>query len=112
MTTDTTAQASDLTPNGVDTTALFATSNRGQAHPRRRQDSSSCAHNQWVSGTHTTTIAIVSVRSARTSALFVFDATTPGGPGHQHFTSFVLHALAACLTAGISPTSPPPGGSR
>ena len=109
MTTDTTAaQASDSTRNGVDTTALFATLDAVKQAPEAARFQFR-AHNQWVSGTHNrTTIAdYFGVGEERShERTFVFDADHPAVlVGRDHGptpTEFVLHALAACLTAGIA----------
>ena len=109
MTTDTTAaQASDSTRNGVDTTALFATLDAVKQAPEAARFQFR-AHNQWVSGTHNrTTIAdYFGVGEERShERTFVFDADHPAVlVGRDHGptpTEFVLHALAACLTAGLA----------
>src|SRR6266550_4275572 len=108
-TTDTTAaQASESTRNGVDTTALFATLDAVKQAPEAARFQFR-AHNQWVSGTHNrTTIAdYFGVGEERThERTFVFDADHPAvlvGQDHGPTpTEFVLHALAACLTAGLA----------
>ena len=109
MTTDTTAaQASDSTRNGVDTTALFATLDAVKQAPEAARFQFR-AHNQWVSGTHNRgTIAdYFGVGEERShERTFVFDADHPAVlVGRDHGptpTEFVLHALAACLTAGLA----------
>ena len=108
MTTDTTAQASDSTRNGVDTTTLFATLDAVKQAPEAARFQFR-AHNQWVSGTHNrTTIAdYFGVGEERShERTFVFDADHPAVlVGRDHGptpTEFVLHALAACLTTGIA----------
>jgi uncharacterized OsmC-like protein len=109
MTTDTTAaQASDSTRNGVDTTTLFATLDAVKQAPEAARFQFR-AHNQWVSGTHNrTTIAdYFGVGEERShERTFVFDADHPAVlVGRDHGptpTEFVLHALAACLTAGLA----------
>jgi uncharacterized OsmC-like protein len=109
MTTDTTAaQASDSTRNGVDTTTLFATLDAVKQAPEAARFQFR-AHNQWVSGTHNrTTIAdYFGVGEERShERTFVFDADHPAVlVGWDHGptpTEFVLHALAACLTAGLA----------
>ena len=108
-TTDTTAaQASDSTRNGVDTTALFATLDAVKQAPEAARFQFR-AHNQWVSGTHNrTTIAdYFGVGEERShERTFVFDADHPAvlvGQDHGPTpTEFLLHALAACLTAGLA----------
>jgi uncharacterized OsmC-like protein len=109
MTTDTTAaQASDSTRNGVDTATLFATLDAVKQAPEAAKFQFR-AHNQWVSGTHNrTTIAdYFGVGEERShERTFVFDADHPAVlVGRDHGptpTEFVLHALAACLTAGLA----------
>ena len=108
MTTDTTAQASDSTRNGVDTTTLFATLDAVKQAPEAARFQFR-AHNQWVSGTHNrTTIAdYFGVGEERShERTFVFDADHPAVLVGRDYgptpTEFVLHALAACLTAGIA----------
>jgi uncharacterized OsmC-like protein len=108
-TTDTTAgQANDSTRNGVDTAALFATLDAVRQAPQAAQFQFR-AHNQWVSGTHNrSTIAdYFGVGEERShERTFVFDADHPAvlvGQDHGPTpTEFVLHALAACLTAGLA----------
>jgi uncharacterized OsmC-like protein len=108
-TTDTTAaQASDSTRNGVDTTALFATLDAVKQAPQAAQFQFR-AHNQWVSGTHnrTTITDYFGAGEERSHEhTFVFDADHPAvlvGQDHGPTpTEFVLHALAACLTAGLA----------
>jgi uncharacterized OsmC-like protein len=108
-TTDTTAgQANDSTRNGVDTATLFATLDAVRQAPQAAQFQFR-AHNQWVSGTHNrSTIAdYFGVGEERShERTFVFDADHPAvlvGQDHRPTpTEFVLHALAACLTAGLA----------
>jgi uncharacterized OsmC-like protein len=105
MTTD---QASDSMRNGVDTVTLFATLDAVKQAPQAAQFQFR-AHNQWVSGTHNRgTIAdYFGVGEERShERTFVFDADHPAilvGRDHGPTpTEFLLHALAACLTAGIA----------
>ena len=107
-TTDTTAEANNSTRNGVDTTALFATLDAVKQAPQAAKFQFR-AHNQWVSGTHnrTTMTDYFGVGEERThERTFVFDADHPAvlvGQDHGPTpTEFLLHALAACLTAGIA----------
>jgi uncharacterized OsmC-like protein len=108
-TTDmTAAEASDSMRNGVDTATLFATLNAVKQAPEAAKFQFR-AHNQWVSGTHNRgTIAdYFGVGEERShERTFVFDADHPAVlVGHDHGptpTEFLLHALAACLTAGIA----------
>jgi uncharacterized OsmC-like protein len=107
-TTDTTAQASDSMRNGVDTATLFATLDAVKQAPQAAQFQFR-AHNQWISGTHNrSTIAdYFGVGEERShERTFVFDADHPAVlVGQDHgptAVEFVLHALAACLTAGLA----------
>jgi uncharacterized OsmC-like protein len=77
-------------------------------HPRR-PSSRFRAHNQWVSGTHkrSTTADHFGVGEERShERTFVFDADHPavlvGQDNGPTPVEFVLHALAACLTAGLA----------
>src|SRR5438132_9683829 len=109
MTTDTTAaRASGSTRNGVDTATLFATLDAVKQAPEAAKFQFR-ARNQWVSGTHNrSTIAdYFGVGEERShERTFVFDADHPAvlvGQDHGPTpTEFVLHALAACLTAGLA----------
>jgi uncharacterized OsmC-like protein len=108
-TTDmTAAEASDSMRNGVDTATLFATLDAVKQAPEAAKFQFR-AHNQWVSGTHNRgTIAdYFGVGEERShERTFVFDADHPAvlvGQDHGPTpTEFLLHALAACLTAGIA----------
>ena len=107
-TTDTIAQASDSMRNGVDTATLFATLNAVKQAPEAAKFQFR-ARNQWVSGTHnrTTITDYFGVGEERShERTFVFDADHPAilvGQDHGPTpTEFVLHALAACLTAGLA----------
>jgi uncharacterized OsmC-like protein len=108
-TTDmTAAEANDSMRNGVDTATLFATLNAVKQAPEAAKFQFR-AHNQWVSGTHNRgTIAdYFGVGEERShERTFVFDADHPAVlVGRDHGptpTEFLLHALAACLTAGIA----------
>jgi uncharacterized OsmC-like protein len=107
-TTDTTAQASDSMRNGVDTATLFATLDAVKQAPEAAKFQFR-AHNQWISGTHNrSTIAdYFGVGEERShERTFVFDADHPAVlVGQDHgptAVEFVLHALAACLTAGLA----------
>jgi uncharacterized OsmC-like protein len=94
--------------NGVDTAALFATLDAVRQAPEAAHFQFR-AHNEWVTGTHNRgTIAdFFGVGEERThERTFVFDADHPAvlvgrdlGPTP---VEFVLHALAACLTAGLA----------
>jgi uncharacterized OsmC-like protein len=108
-TTDTTvAEASDPMRNGVDTAALFATLNAVRQAPAAAEFQFR-AHNQWISGTHNrgTISDYFGVGEERSHEhTFVFDADHPAVlVGRDHGPTpaeFLLHALAACLTAGIA----------
>ena len=83
-------------------------------HPRRRQAAPAAAkfqfraHNEWISGTHSRATSTTSSASARSAprAEFVFDADHPavlvGKDNGPTPVEYVLHALAACLTAGMA----------
>ena len=108
-TTDmTAAETSDSMRNGVDTATLFATLDAVKQAPEAARFQFR-AHNQWVSGTHNrSTIAdYFGVGQERThEQTFVFDADHPavlvGQDNGPTPVEFVLHALAACLTAGLA----------
>jgi uncharacterized OsmC-like protein len=108
-TTDTTAaELDDSMRNGVDTATLFATLDAVKQAPQAAKFQFR-AHNQWVSGTHnrstiTDFFGVGEERAHQRS--FVFDADHPAVlVGQDHGPTpveFVLHALAACLTAGLA----------
>jgi uncharacterized OsmC-like protein len=107
-TTDTTAEVNDPIRNGVDTATLFATLDAVKQAPQAAKFQFR-AHNQWVSGTHnrTTITDFFGVGEERShERTFVFDADHPAVlVGQDHGPTpveFVLHALAACLTAGLA----------
>jgi uncharacterized OsmC-like protein len=108
-TTDTSAaKADDSMRNGVDTATLFATLDAVKQAPEAAKFQFR-AHNQWVSGTHnrSTINDFFGVGEERThERTFVFDADHPAVlVGQDHGPTpveFVLHALAACLTAGLA----------
>jgi uncharacterized OsmC-like protein len=108
-TTDTTAAAADdPIRNGVDTAALFATIDAVKQAPQAARFQFR-AHNQWHSGTHNRSrIAdFYGVGAERThQRSFTFDADHPAVlVGRDHGPTpveFILHALAACLTAGLA----------
>jgi uncharacterized OsmC-like protein len=108
-TTDTSAaKADDSIRNGVDTATLFATLDAVKQAPEAARFQFR-AHNQWQSGTHNrTTIAdFFGVGEERAhERTFVFDADHPavlvGQDQGPTPVEFVLHALAACLTAGLA----------
>jgi uncharacterized OsmC-like protein len=108
-TTDTSAaELDDSMRNGVDTATLFATLDAVKQAPEAARFQFR-AHNQWQSGTHNrSTIAdFYGVGEERAhERTFVFDADHPAVlVGQDHGPTpveFVLHALAACLTAGLA----------
>jgi uncharacterized OsmC-like protein len=108
-TTDTTAaDVNDSMRNGVDTATLFATLDAVKQAPEAASFQFR-AHNEWVSGTHNrgTISDYFGVGEERThERSFVFDADHPAVlVGQDHGPTpveFVLHALAACLTAGLA----------
>jgi len=94
--------------NGVDTTALFATINAVKGRPELAKFQFRAA-NRWVSGTHSRSLirgfyGAGQEDSAR-SEDFVLDADHPqvlvGQDNGPAPVEYLLHALAACLTAGI-----------
>ena len=94
--------------NGVDTATLFATLNAVKAAPAAAKFQFR-AGNEWLNGTHTrsTINGFFGVGEERThERTFQFDADHPAVlVGHDHGptpTEYVLHALAACLTAGLA----------
>ena len=98
----------DSIRNGVDTAALFATLDAVRQVPEAAHFQFR-AHNEWVSGTHNrgTISDFFGVGEERThERTFVFDADHPAVlVGQDHGPTpveFVLHALAACLTAGLA----------
>ena len=103
-----TATANESTRNGVDTATLFATLDAVKAAPEAARFQFR-AHNQWLSGTHNrSTIhdyyGVGAERSHERS--FHFDADHPavlvGRDNGPTPVEYVLHALAACLTAGLA----------
>jgi uncharacterized OsmC-like protein len=107
-TTDPTAKVDDSIRNGVDTATLFATLDAVRQAPEAATFQFR-AHNQWVSGTHNrgTITDYFGVGEERThERSFVFDADHPavlvGQDNGPTPVEFVLHALAACLTAGLA----------
>lgn len=95
--------------NGVDTPVLFATLNAVKANPQIAKFQFRAA-NQWVSGTHSrSTIqgfyGAGQEDNSRTEP-FEYDADHPAvlvGSGLAPTpVEFLLHAIAACLTAGMA----------
>jgi uncharacterized OsmC-like protein len=96
------------TINDVDTATLFATIDAVKAAPIAAQFQFR-AHNEWLSGTHnrTTVHDYFGVGEERTHEhTFRFDADHPavlvGRDNGPTPVEYVLHALAACLTAGLA----------
>jgi uncharacterized OsmC-like protein len=94
--------------NGVDTATLFATLDAVKQAPAAAQFQFR-ANNQWMNGTHSrSTISdYFGVGEERAhERTFVFDADHPAvlvGTDHGPTpVEFILHGLAACLTAGIA----------
>jgi uncharacterized OsmC-like protein len=94
--------------NGVDVATLFATLDAVKQAPKAARFQFR-ARNEWVSGTHNRgTIAdFFGVGEERTHEhTWVFDADHPavlvGRDNGPTPVEFVLHALAACLTAGLA----------
>ena len=94
--------------NGVDTPTLFATINAVKGTPELAKFQFR-ATNQWVKGTHSQT-SIESFSGAGAShthaTAFRYDADHPavlvGTDQAPTPVEFLLHALGACLTAGIA----------
>jgi len=104
----TAAEADSPIRNGVDTATLFATLDAVKQAPEAARFQFR-ARNEWVSGTRNrSTIAdYFGVGEERShERTFVFDADHPAVlVGQDHGPTpveFVLHALAACLTAGLA----------
>ena len=105
----TTATSTRGPRNGVDTPVLFATLNAVKANPQIAKFQFRAA-NQWVSGTHSrSTIqgfyGAGQEDGSRTEP-FHYDADHPAvlvGSGLAPTPAeFLLHAIAACLTAGLA----------
>ena len=94
--------------NGVDTATLFATLDAVKAAPEAARFQFR-AGNEWITGTHTrgTIHGFFGVGEERTHGrTFQFDADHPavlvGRDNGPTPVEYVLHALAACLTAGLA----------
>jgi uncharacterized OsmC-like protein len=94
--------------NGVDTATLFATINAVKAN-HEIADFQFRATNQWVSGTHNRSTLhgfFGATQEMTHKQPFTFDADHPavlvGTDNGPTPVEFLLHALAACLTAGIA----------
>jgi uncharacterized OsmC-like protein len=106
MTTITTAQRPAR--NGVDVPTLFATLDAVKAQPEAARFQFR-ATNQWISGTHnrSTIHDFYGVGEERAHEhTFTFDADHPavlvGRDNGPTPVEYLLHALAACLTAGLA----------
>jgi len=102
-----TATLDGTTSNGVDVTTLFATLDAVKGAPAAAQFQFR-AHNEWISGTHSrgTIYGYFGVGEERThERSFHFDADHPavlvGKDNGPTPVEHLLHALAACLTAGL-----------
>ena len=102
-----TATVNESTRNGVDTATLFATLDAVKAAPEAAKFQFR-AHNEWISGTHSrgTIYGYYGVGEERThERAFHFDADHPavlvGTDNGPTPVEMLLHALAACLTAGL-----------
>ena len=94
--------------NGVDTPTLFATLDAVKAAPEAAKFQFR-ATNEWITGTHSrgTIHDYFGVGSERTlEHTFTFDADHPailvGRDNGPTPVEYVLHSLAACLTAGLA----------
>ncbi len=94
--------------NGVDTATLFATLDAVKAAPEAAKFQFR-ANNAWINGTHnrSTIHGYFGVGEERAhERTFHFDADHPavlvGRDNGPTPVEFVLHALAACLTAGLA----------
>jgi uncharacterized OsmC-like protein len=94
--------------NGVDTATLFATLDAVKAAPEAARFQFR-ARNQWLSGTHnrSTIDGFYGVGEERAhERTFHFDADHPavlvGRDNGPTPVEYMLHALAACLTAGLA----------
>ncbi|HEX7709108.1 MAG TPA: OsmC family protein [Thermoanaerobaculia bacterium] len=98
----------EVTPrNGVDVPVLFATLDAVKSHKELAKFKFR-ATNRWISGTHSqsTIEGFYGAGSEQIHARrFVFDGDHPavlvGGDNGPTPVEFLLHALAACLTAGL-----------
>ena len=108
MTTMTNDQLTTSVRNGVDTAAFFATLDAVKAAPEAAHFQFR-ANNEWLAGTHnrSTINGYFGVGEERSHEhTFTFDADHPavlvGKDNGPTPVEFLLHALAACLTAGIA----------
>jgi uncharacterized OsmC-like protein len=103
-----TTMVNDPVRNGVDTATLFATLDAVKAAPQAAQFQFR-ANNEWINGTHnrSTIDGYFGVGEERAhERTFHFDADHPavlvGRDNGPTPVEYVLHALAACLTAGLA----------
>ncbi|WP_435279795.1 OsmC family protein [Streptomyces sp. 1222.5] len=94
--------------NGVDTAALFATLDAVKGQPEIAQFKFR-ASNRWISGTHnlgTINAYYGAGQENERENDFTFDADHPpvlvGGDNGPTPVEYLLHALGACLTAGLA----------
>ena len=95
-------------PNGVDIATLFATIDAVKAAPEAAKFQFR-AHNEWISGTHSrgTIYGFFGVGEERLhERTFHVDADHPavlvGRDNGPTPVEYLLHALAACVTAGVA----------
>jgi uncharacterized OsmC-like protein len=98
----------DPVRNGVDTATLFATLDAVKGAPEAAKFQFR-ANNEWISGTHnrSTIEGYFGVGEERAhERTFTFDADHPavlvGRDNGPTPVEYLLHALAACLTAGLA----------
>jgi len=103
-----TTMVNDPVRNGVDTATLFATLDAVKGAPEAAKFQFR-ASNEWISGTHnrSTIDGYFGVGEERNhERTFTFDADHPavlvGRDNGPTPVEYVLHALAACLTAGLA----------
>ncbi len=103
-----TTTADNTTRNGVDTVALFATIGAVKAQPELAKFQFRAA-NRWVDGTHNNGIIKGYYGAGQEHArarTFTFPADHPpvltGGDHGPTPVEYLLHALAACLMAGLA----------
>jgi uncharacterized OsmC-like protein len=94
--------------NGVDTATLFATLDAVRGNPEIAKFQFR-ATNQWLNGTHNRSTIhgfYGAMQEMEHQEAFTFDADHPavlvGKDNGPTPVEFVLHALAACLTAGLA----------
>ena len=100
--------ADNPTRNGVDTAALFATLDAVRANNEIAKFQFR-ATNKWISGTHNQSTIhgfYGAMQEMQHTSVHVFDADHPavlvGTDNGPTPAEYLLHALAACLTAGIA----------